>query len=317
MASLETVALDQARWTLTAKTLKYNLERARLLILGLSIAGAILEALAAQIHISYPAASELAGYAGAAALTLVVVVRARGLRRERVQAWVLAAAASESLTSEMYQYRTSSGPYSDRLGGDPEATLLERRDEILEKVSSIQRYALEPDPKTEAPLGPLDAEAYISERVDVAISSFREWAGRFAAAQGSWQKVEYSLAIAGVLLAAALTFTHNLAYGAWVAVVTTMCVAVGADALAERYAQLTVGHRAMPDRLNGMLDRWRVNHGTVDQLVERVEATLLAESQAWVAGADEFPRDTAASPAKHSPSKLSLHSPASRTARLG
>jgi len=313
MTSLETVALDQERWTLTANRLKYSLERARYRILGLSIAGAILAALAAQIHTPYPAASEVAGYAGAVALALVIIARAQGLRRERVQAWVLASAASQSLQSEMYHYRTSSGPYADYLAGNSEVTLLERRADILDKVRPIQRYTVEPDPKTVAPLGLLDADAYISERVDGAMSSFRKWADHFVAAQGSWQKLEYLLAIAGALLGAALTFTHNQAYGAWVAVVTTIAVAVGADVLAERYAQLTVGYRAMPDRLARMVSRWRANHGTVEQLVEQVEATLLAENQAWVAGAEEFLKDTASSPAKDSLPRLGLHSSASRT----
>jgi hypothetical protein len=317
MASLETVALDQERWKLTANTLKHNLEKARLRILGLSIAGAILEAFAVQAHTTYPAASEVSGYAGAVALALVVVVRIQGLRRERVQAWVLAAAASQSLKSEMYQYRTSSGPYGDHLNGNPEATLLERRNDILENVRSIQRYIVEPDPKTVALLGPLDADAYVSERVNRVIGSFRKESEHFVSAQDSWQKVEYFLAIAGALLAAALAFTHHQADAAWVAVVTTISVAVGADALAERYAQLTVGYRSMPNRLTRILGRWRANHGTLDVLVEQVETALIEENQGWVAGADEFVKDIASSPAKDSPAKLGLHSPASRTARLG
>jgi hypothetical protein len=314
MASLETVALDQARWTLTANRLKYSLERARSLILGLTFAGAILAALAVQIHTSYPAASEAAGYGAAAALALVVIVRAQGLRSERVQAWVLAGAASQSFRSEIYHYRTSSGPYGDHLVGNPEAALLERRDDILEKVRSIQRYTVEPDPKTVAPHGPLDADAYVSERVDGAISEFRWGEDHFVSAQGFWQKLEYVLAIAGAVSAAALTFTHHQAYGAWVAVLTTISVAVGADTLSERYAQLTVEYRAMPERLTRIVGRWRANRGTLEQLVEQVEATLLQEYQAWVAGADEFLKGTAWSPAKDSLPKPVLQAPASRTA---
>ena len=313
MTSLETVALDEERWTLTADRLKKSWARARSLILGLSFAGAILAALAVQTHTLYPAASEAAGYAAAVALALVVVVRAQGLPVGRVQAWVLADAASQSLQGEMYQYRTSSGPYGDHLGGNPEAALLERRDDILKKVRSIQRYTVEPDRKAVAPLGPLDAEAYVLERVNRQISRFRVAADHVAAIQGFWQKVEYLLAIAGALLAAALTFTHNQAYGAWVAVVTTMCVSVGPDLLAERFAQITVSYRALPDRLTSILGRWRANHGSLDQLVEQVEATLVKQSQAWVAEADEFLKDAASWAAKDSP-KLGLHARASRTA---
>jgi hypothetical protein len=306
MESLKTVALDQERWTLTADTLKRGLERARLRIFRLSIAAAILAALAAEMHTAYPVASEAAGYAAAVALALVLVVRAQGLSGQRVQAWVLAMAASRWLKSEMYQYRTSSGPYGDQFGRSPEATLLERRDDILEKMEPIQRYSVEPEPKMVIKLGPLDADAYISERVNGSINWFNWAAVHFVGAQGFWQKGEYILAIVGALLAAALTITHNLAYAAWVAVVTTASVMMGGDNLAERSAELTVTFRAMPARLTNILARWRANHGTLNQLVEQVEAALLEQSQAWVAAADELRQQTI------NPLLPSSHSPAVR-----
>src|SRR5689334_2228653 len=303
MESLETVALDQERWTLTADTLKRRLERARKRIFGLSIAAATLAALGAEMHTGYPVASEAAGYAAAAALALVLVVRAQGLGGQRVQAWVLAMAASRWLKSEMYQYRTSSGPYGHQFGGNPEATLLERREEIFERMKPIQKYSVEPEPKMVARLGPLDADAYISERVNGSINWFSWAAVHFVSAQNFWQKGEYILAIIGAVLAATLTITHNLAYAAWVAVVTTAGVTMGGDNLAERSAELAVTFRAMPPRLTNILARWRANHGTLNQLVEQVEAALLEQSQAWVAAADELRQRTIHPllPSSHSP----------------
>jgi MinD-like ATPase involved in chromosome partitioning or flagellar assembly len=121
MESLETVAMDQRRWSLTATNLKRRIENGRRLVLGLGIAGAVLEALAAQLYnyargISEPyysyyfRASEIAGYLGAVALALVVLAKARSLGRERLQGWILARAASESLKREMFYFRTASGP---------------------------------------------------------------------------------------------------------------------------------------------------------------------------------------------------------------
>jgi len=316
MSTLETVALDQERWESTANRLVYSLENARTVITGLCIAAAILEAIAVQIHTSHTAASEVAGYAGAVAFALVVVVRTLALRRERVQAWVLAEAASQSLRSEMCFYRTSSGPYSDHFGGNPDATLVQRTNEILEKVRPIQKYLVDRNPKTVASLGPMDADAYISERINSAINKHRKFGDHVMAAHRFWQRVEYIMAIVGALLAVTLTFTHHLAYGAWVVVVTTLSLAIGADTLAERFAQLTIGCRAMPDRLTNIVGRWRANHGRVDQLVEQVEMTLLSQEQAWVAGADEVWEDATSSAAKNSPPKSGLHSSAAPTARL-
>lgn len=316
MTNLEAVALEHKRWLLTDKKLKLNLERARYTILGLSVAGAMLMALAAQLQVLYPAASQLAGYAAALVLVLVVVVRAQGLSEKLVQAWVLASAAAQSLASEIFRYRTSTGPYNGRLGGNPDTTLLERRDKILSRVTSIRKYAVEPDSKITARLTALDVHGYISERVNVAIEGYRKWADHFVSAQGSWRKIESFLAIAGALLGAVLTFTHHQIYGAWVAGLVTMAVAVGADALAERYAQLTIEYGAMPDRLSAVLNRWRVQSGTVDQLVERIEATITGEMQTWVASADELQNDVQVLQAGVSASQSVLHSTAERSAHL-
>jgi hypothetical protein len=278
----------------------------------LSLSGAILEALAVQIHTSYPEASQIAGYAGAMALVLVLIVRAKVLRRERSEAWVLAAAASQSLKREMYRYRTSSGPYADRFGGNPEATLLQRRDAILEKVRSIQKYIMEPDSKPMSTLGLLDADSYIAERVNAEIKKFRIFSKDLPKIQATWLKLEYFFAVAAVLLAAVLAFTHNQAYSAWVIVIIFLSLAPGASTKSERYATLTVEYRTMPDRLTSILDQWRAHHGTLEQLVEQVEATMLSEGETWTVAVDEFQEYTGSLPAKESAPEMVLHSPASR-----
>ena len=115
MTTLETVALDQERWLTTAVEMKHGSHNRFTLMVGLTVVGALLEVLAMQLHTSYPAASQIAGYSGAVALAAVLVIRARGLRAERLHAWVLAYAAAQALKSEMYQYRTSCGPYAAHL----------------------------------------------------------------------------------------------------------------------------------------------------------------------------------------------------------
>ena len=311
MTTLETVALDQQRWWETALDLKNsNWARYRLMVI-LCLVGAILEALAVQIHASYPGASQAGGYAGAVALALVLVVRAKGLRRERVESWVLAAAASQSLKREMYRYRTASGPYAGRDGGNPETTLLQRRNAIFEKVKSIQKYIMEPDSKPMAPLGALDADAYIAERINTEIDRFRRFSKNLSQVQTSWLKYEYILASSAVLVALVLAFTGNQAYSAWVIVITFLSLGLGTSTKSERFATLIVKLRAMPDRLTSILEQWRAHHGTLEQLVEQVEEALLGEGEAWVAVVDEL-EDTASLPARGSAPELALHSPASR-----
>lgn len=287
MTTLESVALEQRRWSSTAFSLKDSNWARFQLMAALTIAGAILEAVALQTHASYPAVSQLAGYAGAAALVLVLVVRTKGLQRERAQAWVLAEAAGESLLSEMYRYRTSCSPYSDHFGKDPHATLLRRRDAIFEKVKLIEKYIVEPVPKPLPPLGPLDAEAYIAERVNGQINMFRKLSKILPESQTGWLRREYALVTVAALAAVVLTFTHNQVYSAWVIIAAFLSVVLGASTKLERYATLTVELQTTPERLAGILEKWRANSGTLEDLVERIEAAILAGFENWVAALDE------------------------------
>jgi NADH:ubiquinone oxidoreductase subunit 6 (subunit J) len=311
MAALETVALDQRRWSSTALRLKDSNWARYQLMAAMVVAGAILEAVALQTHASHPAVSQLAGYAGAVALALVLVVRTKGLQRERAQAWVLAAAAGQSLMSEMYRYRTSSHPYSDHFGKDPEAMLLRRRDAILEKVKSIEKYIVELDPKPLPPLGPLDADAYIAERVNDEVNLLRKYSKHLPQSQADWLRKEYILASVAALAALVLTFTHNQVYSAWVIIVAFLSVVLGASTKLERYATLAVELRSMPDRLTGILEKWQANQGTLEDLVERIEAAILAGAENWIAVLDEdVPDDVTLS--GPSPLEPVLQVPASR-----
>ena len=288
MTILESVAVDQRRWWATALGLKNsNWARFRLMAV-LSLVGAILEALAVQIHVRYPEISQAAGYAGAIVFILVLVVRSKVLRRERAEAWVLATAAAQSLKREIYRYRTSCGPYAARFGGNPEATLLQRRDVILEKVQAIQKYIMEPDSKPMPPLGPLDADAYIEERINAEIKKFQLFSTDLPKIQATWLRLEYFFAVVAVLAAAMPAFTHNQVYSAWAIVIIFLSLAPGASTKSERYATLIVEYRTMPDRLTSIVDQWRVQHGTLEQLVEQVEGTMLSEGETWIAAPDEF-----------------------------
>jgi hypothetical protein len=295
--SLETLALDQKRWSITADALKKSIGMAQWTVLVLLIAGALLETLAAQIAAkSTPA--EVVGYAGAAALAIVAVVRQWRLGRERVQAWVLARAASESLKHEMFLYRANAGPYS---GNDAVDVLYDRRDQILKKADPVRKYTVEPKKEDVTVPGPLDENGYIAERIDRQIEFFNERSTKYSKLQGIIGGLEFLLAIAAALLGVASTTTGNQRIGPWVAVITTVTGAFAAHALAQRYEQLTVNYRATADRLGGILGRWRAKHGSLPQLAEQTEAVLTEESQAWIAGADEMMKDSGPPPPQVAP----------------
>jgi hypothetical protein len=284
---LTTTNRDQRRWSLTANALKAGIEQARRITLAMAVVGAILETWGAQIHQSNMGLAEGFGYAGAAVLGVAAVIRQVMLGHGRTQAWILARAGSESLKREMYLFRASAGPYAS---GNPALTILIRRDEILAKLQACQKYRVEPIAELAA-LGPLSAEEYLENRITGKtgqINYFKDRAYQYSHAQSRLNGGEFVLAVIAALLGAALTMTGKQAYGAWVAVITTISGAIAAHILSQHYEQLTISFRVTADRLESTRDRWIANGASgLADLVESCEAVLFAENQGWIAGADE------------------------------
>jgi SMODS and SLOG-associating 2TM effector domain 1/Protein of unknown function (DUF4231) len=294
-SALATLVLDQKRWSNTASALKKSIGRARWIVLGLAGLGAILETWGAQIHTTSAGHSLVFGYGGAAALAIAAVLRHWKLGHERVQAWILARSGSESFKREMYLFRTRTGPYAS---DQREDALLNRRQEILTKLQSVQKYRVDLKTRPETP-GWLDAQGYLAERIEGPkgqIQWLTDRAVEYSRRLGLLNASEFLLALAGALLGAALTITGKQAYGAWVAVITTISGAIAAHALAQRYEQLLISYRAAADRLSGTVARWNAkNPSNIAQLVEPCEAVLLEENQGWIAGADQLQGQVAAS----------------------
>jgi len=286
-SALTTLVRDQRRWSLTANALKASIEQTRWIILGMAVAGAILETGGAQIHATSPALAAAFGYLGAAVLAVAAAIRQAKLGHERTQAWIMARAGSESLKREMYLFAAAAGPYSS---GNAALTLLDRKEQILAKLQSCQKYRVEPKGELEA-FGSLDAATYLNERIsgrDGQIQYLTDRADTYAGRQKLLNNVELSLAVIAALLGAAVTMTEKQAYGAWVAVITTVSGAIASHALAQRYEQLVIVFRATADRLAVAQDRWSAKGGaSVAELVESCEAVLFEENQGWIAGADQ------------------------------
>lgn len=282
--ALMTVTRDQKRWSVTANALKKSIDGGRVQVFALAVVGAVLETGAAQLPGTQNTFAKVLGFIGAAALAVMAVLRPWKLGHEQMQAWILARAAAESFKREMFLYRTAAGPY---VSGNPKLTLLDRRDEILKKVLPVQKYVVEVQEEPKEP-GPLDLAGYLEQRVNGQIAYFTKNASRYATVQKQFNAVQISLAVVGALLGTALTMSGQQAYGAWVAVITTVSGTIAAYVLAKRYEQLTANYRAAADQLTGAVSRWKAD-GTrpASELIERCEAVLLQENQGWIAGADQ------------------------------
>lgn len=287
--ALATVALDQRRWSKTANSLKASIERARWMVLSLAVIAAIAETWGAQIHERKDNLATVFGYAGAAALGVAAVIRQRLLGRERTQAWIMARAGSESFKREIYLFCTSSGQYAS---SDAASALLERRDQILSKLQPYLRYRAEPTGIGDVPCA-MDAAKYLEVRITGKtgqIPFFIYRAERMAMTQRYLTCCEFLLAVTAALMGAAVTITGKQAYGAWVAVMTTLTSTITSHVLAQRYEQLAINYRAAADRLSSAITRWQASAGVgLPVLVQMCEDILADENQSWVAGSDEVP----------------------------
>lgn len=298
-SALETVIADQKRWSATAVSLKNSIEQARRIVLWLAVLGAILETFAAQLaHVSqieqlktsqapHSGLAMALGYIGAAALAVMAVIRQWKLGHDRTQAWVVSRSGSESLKREIYRYRTLTGPYAT---ANLDVELLNRRDEILDKLKPYLRYITPSPPSTPTP-GQLDAAGYLNERITGPkgnLKFFDDRSNLYTKRVKLLNVTQFLLAILGALLGAAVTIKGTQTYGAWVAVITTISGAIAAHALAQRYEQLTISYRATAQRLQSAVDRWKATPGgNLGDLVEACENILLEENQGWIAGADQ------------------------------
>ena len=135
-------------------------------------------------------------------------------------------------------------------------------------------------------------DRYITERIDGQLKYFRDHAKDCSILQDRFGEAEFVLAIVAALLGAASTIIGRQAYGAWVAVITTIIGAVASHALVQRYEQLASSYRATADRLQGIVARYRASNGTLDELVQQAEAALFEQNQGWIAGGDEMIKDS-------------------------
>jgi hypothetical protein len=280
-AALQTVARDQRRWSLTANSLKSQINWARGCVLILAVAGAILETLASQLHPteSY-SPGKIIGYVGAVGLASIAVIRVQYLPQSRMQAWLVGRSISEALKRELYRYRTSTGPYRAE---NRDQILIDRRDAIVEKARSLQAFAVEPSETGTLDLPPLDSDGYIQNRLDAQVKWYRERAATCSTRQSAFAAVQFILALAGAGIGAIAVSMRDRSPAAWVAVTTTMLSALGSYLLAQRFEQLIVTYRVTAERLESIRVRW----SSLDELVEQCESALAQENQSWMTSVDE------------------------------
>ena len=236
---------EQKIWSLTATQLKQSLTFWRGVVLLLTIFGAFLETLAAQLHSSQADLSTYIGLLGAIVLVLIPIIRTAKLGNNKTKAWVRSRSVSEGLKTEIYLYLTRTQPYDDLSKRNKE--LSRQRNEIVGLAEDLYRNTAtarnQLANENSTPPRPMDIDTYITERVNQQIEQYYQpKASEMARQANRLRTAEFlSSIVAAALGVGPKLFNNSEQFSAWVAVVTTMGVAITAHFAAGRFEHLVEG----------------------------------------------------------------------------
>jgi hypothetical protein len=294
MPVLDTVADRQAEWSATANELKATIDHARTMVFVLSIAGAVLAAIASQM--SDPpgvtlAQSHRAWVAILAALALAVgtFFSQRLLGAGQVTAWVRARAISEALKREAYKFATGAAPYNDPDAAKNEALLDQQRGVIERDGDDLEDQLASATGPGSTPRASLTLDEYRTSRVaGQARGYYRPTAKKYRQAARRLRQIEFGLAllatiftaIAGVAGKSAPILGITLDFAAFTAVLTTIGGAILAHVEASRYDFLAMTYTATARRLE---DRANQPVASPSDFVNDCEAVIASENTSWIA----------------------------------
>lgn len=284
----------RVRWSSAADLLRARIFKARASALLLSIGGAILETLAASIESGFPRASFWFGATGALCLAAVTFIVTRLVTADGVRRWNRARAVSEGIKHLVYQFRAQAAPFRDQ---EAASTLQQKVSEIESKASDIEpSLAQVIVPANSEPPPALSPEEYVAKRVLQQVNGYyRPEAQKAAARLQNFRVVEIGASLLATLLAALTAFaTRSNAEvipstaSAWVAVLTTISVALAAHVGANRYDFLVMSYYATARHLEDLLNGWRaLGSPSVEpkwsEFVNACEFAISIENEGWMA----------------------------------
>ncbi len=292
--NLDEFWITQKRWSTLSDQLKSDLAFWRKTVLLLSIGGAFLSTLSTQV----PAGTEqkICAWLGAALLAIIPVVTPKKLSPEKTKEWTVARSVSEGIKAELYAFLAQAGPYSNS-DGDRIQNLNENTHEITNSAKGLlQLLALVEVEKPSIPV--FDSpEDYLKKRVEAQEDWYDDRARQHGTSASKLREVEFYLAIAAALMAAATgvigeelkLFGHPVEIGAWVAVLTTIGGTLTAHIAAARYDHMVTSYSATAHQLGFLRQSWRSKKDTKipsaewSEFVRECEDAISKENEAWLA----------------------------------
>jgi hypothetical protein len=272
---------QQSVWSQAANRLRVGIGRARATALGLTIAGAVLSTLATEATSLSTVAGKVLAVAAGAAVALAPIARSQ-LAPASVGDWTRARSVSEGLKSDLYTYLAGGRPYQ---GEDRNAQLTARTGQVLTDAADLIRYTTGLRP-VDRPLPAVhDTDSYLKMRL------VPQWEWYTTRAVGlktklAWVKwVQFGLSLLAAILGALAATLAATAPAAWIAVATTVSVAITAYAAGSRYEYQLVEYLRTAFQLNQLRTSWTVDRGSMtgDNFVHECEQVISVQNEAWMA----------------------------------
>jgi hypothetical protein len=272
-------------WDVTSERLKSANEGWKRRVIGLTLAGAALGALApfSGVEGGSPWPPRVLGILGTVCLALATYFAKELLDSKHEERRTRARTAAEAFKSEAWKYLAQAPPYH----GPDRSSHAEARVRTLESITKGQV----PDPLSQTrateglPASARSIEDYIGHRLEDQISWYRRRAGDHSASMKKGRAVTLTLGGLAVLLSAATgaAAQDGTLPAALLGVVTTAAGAIGAYLQASHYEALAVRYSETADAL----ERLRVEFKTTptaesQQLVADAEAIMQSEQAAWL-----------------------------------
>jgi hypothetical protein len=275
----------------TSRALKKELSAWRFRVLILSISGAILGTLCQQstgwglAGGKFSWLPSLFGILSAITLGLAAYFGKELLEPEKERNWVRSRSMAESLKAEAHLFAANAHPYDK---ADAIDKLFARTEELLESVENLKTETISEEERREGliPVN-ISIEQYIQMRVNDQIDNFY-----YPKSSEHDKTVDRGKWISLILGALAVVLGAVGATGwtaAWVAVVTTITLAIAAYLYAGRYQYLVISYQATARRLEMLRSRWQVSRKTDTNTQERnqfildCEEAISVENSAWMA----------------------------------
>jgi len=281
-------------WAARARTIRSELDRWRLLVLRLTVTGAVLATLASQLPVWFGnidrvgIISRVLSALSAAAMAFAAYSGRSILDPAAERQWLRARALGESCKSECYRFAAGVRPYE---ANDAGAKLLEKLQQLLASGADVPAMEVaDADAVKDRPLYPLSVEDYITHRVREQIDDFyRPRAARNEQKAALFARWSQGLSAGAAVLGAVGAIWGGSYFEAWVAVAGTVAAAIATYALGQRFERLAARYQVTADRLAVRLALWEVSTlGKSDPAADRdlvldAETIMADENGAWLA----------------------------------